>query len=95
MFFNYLAISLCNIVLNFMGFTFSRLFIFNWGNTCFTMLCMSLPYNTWNELYIYIPSLWNLPPTSPVSPQLGLTEHLDELPVLCGSFPLTIPFLLP
>ena len=60
------------------------------------MVCQFLLYNKVNQLYIYIyphvSSLLRLPPTLPIPPLQVVTEHQDDLPVLCGCFPLAICF---
>ena len=63
---------------------------------CLTTVCQFRLYNKVNQLYIYIyrhiSSLLHLPPTLPISPLQVVTEHLADLPVLCGCFPLAIYF---
>ena len=60
------------------------------------MVCQFLLYNKVNQLYIYIyphiPSVLSLPPILPIPPLQVVTKHQDDLPVLCGCFPLAIYF---
>ena len=77
---------------------FFKIFIFNWR--IIALECCVGFYHTTVRIsqkcvcvYIYIPFLSSLPPTSaPIPPIKVIKEHRAELPVLYSSFPLAIYF---
>ena len=60
------------------------------------MLCQFLLYNKVNQLCVYIyphiPSLFHLPPATPIPPLYGGTKHQADLPVQCSCLPLATYF---